>query len=187
MNLGPFYGVMGINLLIAYVSSAFYTGLAGTASPGWVVFMARLVPGIAKYASVALDVDRCSWVMSVQWVCAILYVLVLTIMYCPFTVTMRVAVRRRFRSRPEIPAAGLKAAVFFLFVIACALGDIGVLDFPTLYNGGMISSTDPARFLVHIINSPVYMPFFSWFCAFFTVFIYYLWFYVIANRRLLLD
>lgn len=183
----PLYGVLGVNLLLSFLSYLMFNILAEHSITQEVISLgSRIVPAVTRIPELSRDPSRCAFVLSLQWILGLLYIPLLLTKYWPYSKTIRVAVKEwRKRQPPESIAdsRGFKFALFFIFMIGWALGDFGVIGFPTLYNGLLLGSSDPPTLYLHMINSALCLPVLAWFSSFATVMMYWAPIYVVANWR----
>lgn len=193
INFAPLLVVMAVTFLVSYSASFLYStySLYKGANIAYLTriieFLSIHIPIIRWSSSISIAPKKLAFVMAIQWIISPVYASLLFGIYCPFTKTSRVAVKRWFELNPLVPGMALKAALLLVFFIATILGDLGIIHFPTFLNGNFISS-DPTNFIiVKIINSDFLMPLFSWFVAFTYFFVYWMFLYIVANRKILFD
>ena len=110
---------------------------------------AVLVPSTARISAATLDPNAAQIVLSAQW--ALFPVHLLSWFYAGLPWS------RKVRRSAEIKARTLKGsqrvlfAVGYIFLGAWLLGDFGLIDFPTLYNGGYVYPPESAVPQLHII------------------------------------
>lgn len=187
VSFRPLYFIMVTLLIVSYLSSFFYSYISGRSFSNEVIDLGmRYVPAVAIASSISNNPDVCRFTMSTQWVLSIFYMVTLIIGYCPFTAVMKVAAHRASLIKP-VSYMSLRGLGFVLFGSAYILGDFGVTRFPTLFNGVYFSGEHPLALFLHIVNSPLFMPLFSWISAFVTVMFYWMCLYVIANYNFILG
>ncbi|MFC4526329.1 hypothetical protein ISN76_19110 [Dyella halodurans] len=189
MNLGPIAITAIVTLAISYLSSIFFDVVAGSTLASEIgAYGVNHVPAIWKSVGISPYPEKCSFVMTIQWLLFLLYAALLFIGYWPVAPTIRVAIRRSASLRP-VPHAFLRLAVFLIVAFAFILGDFSVIHFPTFFNGDMITddSSHSVLSLSRLIANSSTMPLISWFVVFASVFIYWGAFYVLVNFKLLVG
>lgn len=185
------YWVLVFNLVIGFLSYATFNTLAEHSMVQEITSIgSRISPSVDRLSALSRDPSRCAFVLSVQWVLCFLYLLLLLSVYWPFSKIMRVAVMEwRKRQPPESISENnaLKFFLFFALLAGWALGDLGVIGFPTLYNGLILSGGEHLRAFVAMINSGFWLPVLAWFSAFATVVVYWSAIYVAANWKSLVQ
>jgi uncharacterized membrane protein len=87
----------------------------------------------------------------------------------------------------RISNANLRLSALLVVGVAFFLGDLGVFNVPTFFNGGVFSS-EATRGMTHaLVDSYFIMPILSWFLPFATVSIYLSFFYILFNRRVMFE
>lgn len=184
VNLVPLQGILAMTFFLSYVTAASFDHLSGLeivraiGNFGW-----NHLPAVMKSVEVSPTPEECAFVMTVQWCLLPLYAAVLFIGYFPFSRTIKVAFDRSSRKRPDDQWALLKLVGAMAFIVACILGDLSVISFPTLYNGGLIVKGSDHISMAALISNELTMPFISWFSVVATALIYWLPFVVVANYK----
>jgi len=185
VDFRPLYFIMATFLVISYLSSFCYTYISGILFSNEVIDLGmRHVPAIAIASGISNNPDACRFTMSTQWILSIFYIFTLIVGYFPFMAVMKVAAHRASQIKP-VSHMSLRGLGFCLFGFAYILGDFGVTRFPTFFNGIYFSGKHPLALFVYIINSPLFMPLFSWLSAFVTIMFYWMCLYVIANYSII--
>lgn len=184
INLRPLYATMAINLILAFLSYGLFNRLAEGPSAATIIHLGQhLSPSVSRVPIVSTDPDRCAFVLSVQWIASLSFIVLLLTKYWPFSKIMRVAVHSWYK-QPEdrLPQnRNFKLFGFALFVLGCAAGDTGIWAFPTLYNGLLLAGSEPMRAFIAMVNSPLCLPFLAWFSALGTVMTYWCAIFLVAN------
>jgi hypothetical protein len=187
VDFRPLLFIMSTFLIISYLSTFYFTFISGTLFSKEVIYFGMLhVPAVAIASDVSNHPDAFRFTMSIQWLASIVYILILFTVYCPFTLIMRVAAHKSALIKP-VSYISLRGLGFILFALAYILGDLGITRFPTFFNGVYFSGGHPLDLFVHIINSGLFMPFFSWLSAFGTIMFYWMCLYTIANLSIIFQ
>jgi hypothetical protein len=187
IDFAPLFGVLAINLLSSFLSYLTFNTLAEYSAVQSVISLgSRISPSVDRVAALSAEPSRAAFVLSVAWLIGVLYLPLLMTLYWPFSKTIKVAVDewRKRQSPDAVPdSAAFMFVLFFVFVFAWGLGDLGVLRFPTLYNGLLLSGGEQIRAFVAMINSALMLPILAWFSAFATPMMYWCPLYLVANWR----
>jgi hypothetical protein len=124
--------------------------------------MVRLVPSVASISSETMNREAAEIVLMFQWLFAPIYLFVWFYTAPPWTRRMRYTVL--LTARTLTPA---KRYIVFplgiVFLGAWVLGDLGVIDFPTFYNGKYAYPLDHAVPQVKLIyGSSVALAIYAW-------------------------
>ncbi|ULU25298.1 hypothetical protein DYST_02224 [Dyella terrae] len=90
---------------------------------------------------------------------------------------------RSGRKRPSDNFAFLKLVAAAAFIVATILGDLSIINFPTMFNGGLIAKDSSHFGVAALVSSRVTLPFISWFAVVLTALIYWLPFVLVANYK----
>lgn len=124
--------------------------------------MVRVVPSVGSIASETKSPEVSETILLAQWLFAPLYLFVWFYSAPPWTRRMRSTVLLGTRS--FAPAKRYMALlVGSVFLGAWLLGDLGLIDFPTFYNGKFACPLDQAAPQVKVIyGSPVALAVYAW-------------------------
>jgi hypothetical protein len=124
--------------------------------------MMRLVPSVASISSETMDREASEIMLLTQWSFAPIYLFVWFYIAPPWTRRMRYTVLRTARAlTPAKRYIGFPLGIVFLG--AWVLGDLGVINFPTFYNGKYAYPIDQAVPQVKLIyGSPVALAIYAW-------------------------
>ena len=187
--LTPIVVAAAATFALSYLSSMLFELVSGVALVGEMgAFGANHVPAIAKSLAFSPHPEKCSFVMTIQWLLFCAYTILLFVGYFPVAPTIRVAIRRRLAMK-STRHMFLRGVGFLAFAVAYMLGDFSIIHFPTFFNGGLIAADNIHSIwsIAGMIEDPVSMPFIAWFAAFASAFIYWGAFYVLANFKLLVE
>jgi hypothetical protein len=122
----------------------------------------RLVPSAASISSETMNWEASEIVLLTQWLFAPVYLFAWFYTAPPWTPRMRYTVLLTARTlTPTKRFIVLPNAIIFL--VAWVLGDLGVIDFPTLYNGKYAYPLDHAVPQVRLIyGSPFALSIYAW-------------------------
>jgi hypothetical protein len=182
------YIVIAVTLAVSYISSIFFVDSFGAGVTHYVTVLgSKFFPAVAKAAEEASDPMKSSFVMSIQWALSVVYVYVWFVIYNPMSVRMRIATRVWYRRNERPPYVNIRLLALLLIGGLGLLGDVGLIDVPTLFNGKLFYSDQHSRLIVFLLDSPVFMPMFSWFLPLANITIYWACFYVLVNREVMFD
>lgn len=191
LDLRPAYVVMTINLIISYVSSVTYSKLAGGNFVSMICeFGFRHIPAVRGVAILAKDADACAFAMTFQWLLGVLYVLIFVLFLFPFSNIVKVAVDKSMRKMEATGGSGrmvIARIAYLVFVPVVFLGDIGLIQIPTFFNGGLFAPGGGDALDVYFINSAVWMPTFLWLVVLGTFFFYWSWFHIVGNYKTIFN
>jgi len=122
----------------------------------------KLVPSVAAIASATAAPIRTEITLATQWLFAPVYVFFWFYCFPPWSVRMRLMLAGKAKAlTPPKRAATLIYSILFLG--AWLLGDLGLIGFPTFYNGKYLyppSATAPQLLL--ITHSPISLTIYAW-------------------------
>jgi len=191
LDLMPAYAVMLFMLLLSYASSMAYSYPGG----GEIVtalceFGIRHIPAVREGANLSKYSNAYVFVMTVQWLVSVLYLLVFCVFLSPFSKSVRVAVDKAMQRVAESPnedKAEFSRIIFLVLVPLVFLGDIRLIPIPTFLNGGLFATKGGGGLIVYLINSTVLMPAFSWLVVLATFLFYWSWIYMVANYKAIFN
>lgn len=146
--------------------------------------MLRLVPSVAAISSSTSDPWASEITLAIQWLFAPAYIFLWFYILPPWSRRMAQTVsnaRRKFSRTRRI----LSMAIGVLFFSSWLLGDLGIVDFPTFYNGKYVyplAGAVPQLKLIY--TSPTVLAIYAWFGPFAEACIIWMFFAVIMNAKL---
>jgi hypothetical protein len=191
LDLRPAYTVMAFTLFLSYVSSMVYDHL-NIGEEGTLLsdFGMHYIPSVRGAANISSDASACAFVMTIQWLLGVAYILVFCIFLSPFSKFAKVAVDKAMHKKNAVQdgdRARFGQIVFLFLVPLVFLGDVGLVPVPTFLNGGLFAVKGGEALLVYLLNSTIWMPAFSWIVVFATFLFYWSWIHVVANYRVIFD
>ena len=108
-----------------------------------------IVGSVRRIADSTADPALSEFVLCAQWLFAPFQLLAWMIFAPPWSARAREVARKKARNLKT--GQKLVLFAFYVFMGAWLLGDFGVLDFPTLYNGGYVYPPDEAVPQLHVI------------------------------------
>jgi len=191
LNLRPAYAVMTFNLIVSYISSISYVRLSGSGFVSVICdFGLHHIPAIQGAIRLSRDTNACAFVMTLQWLLGVLYLLIFCLFLFPFSYVVRVAVDKavhRIDATTDVDRGAIKRIAFLIFVPVVFLADIGLIHIPTFFNGGLFAVRNGETLITDLINSPLWMPIFSWLVVLGTFFFYWSWIHLVANYKILFS
>jgi hypothetical protein len=146
--------------------------------------MLRLVPSIAAISSSTPDPLASEITLAIQWLFAPAYTYLWFYLLPPWSRRMAQTVsnaKRKFSRTRRI----LSMSIGVLFFSSWLLGDLGIIDFPTFYNGKYVYPLAGAVPQLRLIyTSPTVLAIYAWFGPFAEACIIWMLFAVIMNARL---
>jgi hypothetical protein len=146
--------------------------------------MLRLVPSIAPISSGTSDPSASELTLAVQWLFAPAYTCLWFYLFPPWSRRMAQTIfnaRRKFSLTRRI----LSMSIGVLFLGSWLLGDLGIIDFPTFYNGKYVYPlANAAPQLKLIYASPTVLAIYAWFGPFAEAIIIWMFIQVIVNAKL---
>ncbi|ULU26793.1 hypothetical protein [Dyella terrae] len=128
IDFRPLFVVIGFNLATGFASYVVFNTLAEhSMADGAIALGSSISPSVQRMASLSVDPSRCAFVLSVQWILALLYLPLLLFVYWPFSKVIRVAVREWRKRQPSESIGDNRALAFYAFfalLIPWALGDL---------------------------------------------------------------
>ena len=184
INLVPLQTTFAVALILSYLARALFDNMSDLAITRIINdFGLAHIPAVTRAANVCPTPGSCVFVMTTQWCLLPLYLGLLFVGYFPFSRTFRVGMDRSGRKRPSDNLAFLKLAAAVAFIVATILGDLSIIKFPTMFNGGLIVKDSGHIGMAALISSPLTLPFISWFAVVLTALIYWLPFVFAANYK----
>ncbi|MFC4526326.1 hypothetical protein ISN76_19125 [Dyella halodurans] len=186
--LRPLLWSAGVFLVLSYLSLLAYPRFSsGPAINGFVDAAASLIPVVRNAPEYSRFGATARFIMSVQWLFVPIYAWVLFVGYCPFSTPTRIAIHGWYK-RTYVSHRELKLFVGGITLCLYLLGEIGVMKFPTLMNGGFFPLDEgkaSSRTFVGIMNSSIAMPLFAWFAPFATICVYWAILHYVVNFRMI--
>jgi hypothetical protein len=116
----------------AWADSSGATGFAG--------LMEHLVPSIGIIANRSNAPSTYALVLASQWLMALVYAYALLVRSFPFSRTMRAMAAEKFAEGKLRQPNRVGLAVLLVFALLGLLSSLGVISWPSIYNGGYVLS-----------------------------------------------
>jgi hypothetical protein len=149
--------------------------------------LVRFVPSVAQIASETANNEASEIILLAQWLFAPVYAFVWFYTAPPWTPRMRYTVRLTNRTIPSSKRV-VAWPIGILFLGAWALGDLGVISFPTFYNGKYAYPLDHAVPQVKVIyGSPFALAVYAWLGPICEVCVFWMLAMLIVNAKTYLS
>jgi hypothetical protein len=122
-----------------------------------------LVPSVGRLSGSMTDPEAGEVILSTQWLFAPIYIFFWFYCLPPWGPLMRASAQTKGRTLTDAQR-WILLPLGFLVLCAWILGDIGVIGFPTLYNGKIVYPVEGGVMqLKYIYTSPIALALYAWF------------------------